>query len=80
MSIIHVRKVPEDLYNDLKELAKAKNRSLSAQIITMLSDALSSEKQRKKQSRLFMEIHNRRFTPPDHAPNSTELLRADRQR
>ncbi len=25
-------------------------------------------------------LYNRRFTPPDHAPNSTELLREDRQR
>jgi plasmid stability protein len=80
MSIIHVRKVPEDLYNDLKDLAKEKNRSLSAQVITILSNAIKIEKQRKEQSRLLLEIHNRRFTPPDHAPNSTELLCEDRQR
>jgi len=40
MAILHVRNVPEDLYNRLKQRAKAQRRSLSAEVISLLEWAL----------------------------------------
>ena len=80
MNTLHVRSVPDDLYNRLQKLANAKNRSLSAQVITMLAQAIESEERRKKQTKALTAIQRRRFTAPKNAPASLELLKEDRVR
>ena len=80
MPILHVRGVPEDLYDRLRQLAQARHRSLSAQVLTMLSDALREEERRQEQSRALAAIRRRRFRPPAGTPTSTDLLREDRCR
>ena len=80
MPTLHVRSVPEDLYNQLRSLAQVKQRSLSAQVVAMLERALEAEAQQQQQARLLDTIHRRRFMPPAAAPDSAELLREDRQR
>jgi len=80
MAILHVRNVPEDLYNRLKRRAKAQRRSLSAEVISLLEWALQ-EAERSPHSTLS-SIRSRRFFDPSAvgAPDSTSLLRQDRQR
>ncbi len=80
MSTLHVRSVPDDLYARVQELARLSSRSLSAQVVTMLYQALEAEEQRRQQGRALLAIRRRRFAPPAGAPASTELLREDRQR
>lgn len=80
MPILHIRSVPEDLYERLQQLAQARRRSLSAQVLTMLSDALEEEERRKEQASVLADIRRRRFHPPAGAPSSTDLLREDRCR
>lgn len=80
MNTLHVRSVPDDLYNRLQKLANAKNRSLSAQVITMLAQAVENEERRKKQTKTLASIQRRRFTAPKNAPASLELLKEDRTR
>jgi plasmid stability protein len=80
MATLHVRSVPEDLYERLQKLAQTQNRSLSAQVITMLYQALQEEETRKRQSKLLADIRRRRFVLPASAPDSVELLREDRRR
>jgi plasmid stability protein len=80
MNILHVRSVPETLYLRLKELAAARNRSLSAQVIEMLSQAVEEEDLRQRQVQILDSIRRRRFKPPESAPSSLELLREDRER
>ncbi len=80
MATLHVRSVPEDLYERLQKLAQTQNRSLSAQVITLLSQALQEEESRKRQSKLLADIRRRRFVLPSNAPDSVELLREDRRR
>jgi hypothetical protein len=36
MNTLHVRSVPDSLYKRIRSLANVKNRSLSAQVITLL--------------------------------------------
>jgi antitoxin FitA len=80
MNTLHVRSVPEELYRRLQLLAKMRNRSLSAQVVEMLSEALDEEEQRLKQKGALASIRRRRFAPPAKSPDSLDLLRQDRQR
>lgn len=80
MPILHVRKVPEDLYRRLEERARAERRSLSAEVITLLDRALERS-QRSPAAVLASIRRRRRFSPGSvGAADSTALLREDRQR
>ena len=80
MSTLHVRSVPEDLYDRVRQLAQLRSRSLGAQVVTMLYEALDEEEQRKDQAGALASIRRRRFAPPKKAASSLNLLRKDRQR
>ncbi len=80
MSTLHVRSIPDDLYTRVQELARTSNRSLSAQVVTMLYQALEDEEHHRQQSQVLQAIRRRRFEPPKGDPNSVDLLREDRHR
>jgi predicted transcriptional regulator len=80
MNTLHVRSVPDDLYQRLQQLAQARNRSLSAQVITMLAQAIEDEERRQKQEKVLASIRRRRFTPAEKSLNSLKMLREDRDR
>lgn len=80
MPTLHARNVPEDLYRRIQKLAEARSRSLSAQVVTTLTQALEDEQNRKVQARTLASIRRRRFSVPGKAPSSVELLRGDRNR
>jgi plasmid stability protein len=80
MPILHVRNVPEDLYERIKQQAAAQNRSLSAQVITLLERAVEGTS--RSQDEILEGISRRRFFRPADAgaPESAALLREDRAR
>ena len=80
MSILHVWNVPETLYERLRRRAEAERRSLSAEVITLLSKALEEEE--KSSQVTLAAIRSRRFFRPADAgaPDSTTMLRQDRER
>jgi antitoxin FitA len=80
MPTLHVRSVPDDLYQEIRKLAEERSRSLSAQVVTMLAQALEDEKSRKTQTGALASIRRRRFSAPKQSPSSLELLREDRRR
>jgi antitoxin FitA len=80
MNTLHVRSIPDDLYERLQRLAKMRNRSLSAQVVEMLSQSLEEEELRLKQTAALTSIRRRRFTPPTKSPTSLEFLHEDRKR
>lgn len=80
MPTLHVRSVPEELYEQLRTLAYAEQRSLSAQVIDLLARAMEEENGRQQQAQLLAAIRRRRYAPPSSAPDSTQLLREDRAR
>ena len=80
MSILHVRNVPHDLYARIKRRALAQRRSLSAEVITLLEWAID-EAEADTASRLLSIRNRRSFNPAAAgAPDSTTLLRQDRER
>ena len=74
MSTLHVRSVPDDLYQKLQQLARSHNRSLSAQVIAMLAQAVE-----ERQGEVLASIHQRRSAPTEK-PHSQKMLREDRDR
>jgi plasmid stability protein len=80
MNTLHVRSVPDDLYLRLQKLALAQSRSLSAQVITLLEQAVEIEERRRQRARALASIQRRRFKAPTKAPSTLELLREDRAR
>ncbi len=48
MPTLQIRNIPEDLYNELRILAKKSHRSLNQQTIFLLSKAIGYEELRKK--------------------------------
>lgn len=80
MNTLHVRSVPDDIYQRIRLMASSKNRSLSAQVITLLAQALDAEERRVEQAKVLNSIQRRRFKAPENAPSSLELLREDRTR
>ena len=78
MPILHVRNVPEELYARLQRRAKAQRRSLGAEVITLLEWAV--EEAERTSETVLMSIRRRRFFDPAAAgaPDSTTLLRQDR--
>ena len=80
MAILHVRNVPEELYARLKRRADSQRRSLSAEAITLLEWAME-EAERTSEDTLASIRRRRSFDPAlAGAPDSTALLRQDRDR
>ena len=80
MAILHVRNVPEELYARLQRRAEIQRRSLSSEVITLLEWAVE-EAERTSEATLASIRQRRHFNPSAAgAPDSTSLLRQDRDR
>ncbi|MBN3883074.1 MAG: Arc family DNA-binding protein [Nostoc sp.] len=88
MATLYVRNLPDDLYAKLQELAASEHRSINAQVITLLEQALKTEAQQiedQKQQNVLKVLEEsrqrRRVNPADFGlPDSTQLIREDRDR
>lgn len=80
MPTLHVRNVPKDLHERIQALAQSRNRSMSAQVLNMLSSAVEEEELRQSRSRILSSVRRRRFTYAQDVPDSATLLREDRER
>ena len=77
MATLHVRNVPDSLYERLRRQAEAENRSLSAELVILLDRALDSSDDPKV---ILDSIRLRRTFEPAvvGAPDSTSVLRVMR--
>jgi plasmid stability protein len=80
MPTLHVRNVPKDLHQRIQALAQSRNRSMSAQVINMLSGAIEEEELRQSRSRILAAVRRRRFAYDQEVADSATLLREDRDR
>lgn len=81
MATLHVRNVPDDLYERIRQRAAAENRSLSAEVVALLEAMVGSSND--DHSELYDRIQRRRRALQQAVgtfPSSTELLREDRSR
>jgi len=80
MPTLHVRNVPKDLHERIHALAQSRNRSMSAQVINMLSSAVEEEELRQSRSRILAGVRRQRFTYARDVPDSAALLSEDSER
>ena len=80
MATLHVRNVPDELYEELRSRAAEHRRSLSAEAIKLLEDALRQSK--RTPAEILAAVRLRRYFEPAAvgAPGSTTLLQEDRGR
>jgi plasmid stability protein len=80
MPTLHVRNVPDDLYDRIRRRARAQNRSVSAEVIALLGRALAGAG--CSQGDVLAGIRRRRAFQPGEAgaPGSMALLREDHAR
>ncbi len=89
MATLHNLDLPDDLYEQLQELAAAKESSIDAQLITLLQNGLSvvqkqkmAEQKQQNVAQLLEESRRRRENRRTDIewPDSTALIREDRDR
>lgn len=80
MPTLHIRNVPELLYEQIRQRAEAHGRSISAEVVDLLTLAIQGERRTARE--VLDEIQGRRSFRPSAvgAPDSTTLLREDRAR
>lgn len=80
MAILHVRGVPDELYERIRKRARTANRSISAEVLWLLERALSGPRTLTLAEAVEEVRHQReRLTLPPGAPDSVELLREGRE-
>lgn len=82
MAILHVRDFPQKLHTRLKQRAADHRRSLSAEVVKLLEWAVREADRSAEVASSLEAIRERRSFEPAKAgaPDSTSLLRADRDR
>lgn len=88
MTTLKAISLPDELYQELQELAQAENDSIESQVVTLLQKALHIKRQQIEAQRrnnvltVLEESRLRREQLPTNIvwPDSTEMIREDRDR
>jgi len=83
MPTLYVENVPEDLYEALRARARARRKSISAEVIDLLQEHVPTPAdlaRRKQLLKLAVKIGSRRPVAPGPFPSAEELQREDRRR
>ena len=82
MATLHVRNVPDKLYRRIHKLAQAENRSVTAEVIKLLSQGVRAREARQGVADVIDRIRRRaqKVELPRGWTDSTDLLREDRSR
>jgi plasmid stability protein len=74
---LHVRNVPDEVVEVLRERAHANGRSLNAELVEVLTEGARVQRERGVITRRLAEIAARVNLPPD-APRPEDFIRQDR--
>lgn len=82
MATLHVRNVPDKLYKRIHKLAQAEKRSVTAEIIQLLSQGVQTREARKGVADVIDRIRQRaqKVELPRGWIDSADLIREDRSR
>lgn len=82
MPTLYVRDFPEDLHRKIKSLADKNRRSVSAEVIVLIDEAIKHEAVLEQRAEILKKIADRRrsYTSPSDAADSLTLLSEDRGR
>jgi plasmid stability protein len=82
MPTLRVENVPEDLYESLRERARANRRSISAETISLLENTLPGAEELQRSAAFYQRIQrlSARKGAVSPGPSAEELVRPDRTR
>ena len=83
MATLYVENIPEDRYAALRAQAKGNQRSIAAEIMSLLQDHVPTEAELKKRRKAIDQLKRLRSLPPltpGPFPSAEELVREDRER
>jgi plasmid stability protein len=82
MATLHVRNVPDKLYKRIHKLAAEENRSVTAEVIRILSQGVEAREARRGVAAAIDRIRQRaqKVKLPRGWTDSAELVREDRRR
>lgn len=83
MATLYVENVPDDLYEALRSRAKARRRSIAAEVVELLKDNIPTEqelKARREWVRRLAELRKKRTGSGRAFPSTEEMIREDRER
>jgi plasmid stability protein len=83
MPTLYVENVPEELYEALRARARARRKSISAEVIELLEENIPTGEElarRKQLLKLAVKISRQRPLGPGPFPSAEEMQREDRRR
>jgi len=80
MPTLNLQDVPLDVYQELKRLAAAHQRTPEGEALALLQEQLRATSAGASQADLLADLKRRSFIPPAGTPDSVDLLREDRER
>jgi len=83
MATLYVENIPDDLYEALRRQAKARRRSIAAEILAMLEENVPTAqelKSRREWVRNLANLRKQKTGSDGRFPNTEEMIRKDRER
>jgi plasmid stability protein len=83
MATLYVENVPEDLYEALRSRAKARRRSIAAEVLALLEENIPTERElkaRREWVHKLGSLRKQRTPKGGPFPSTEEMIRQDRER
>jgi len=83
MATLYVENVPDEVYESLRKRATKERRSISAEVIRLLEERFPTAAELERRREVFRKIDNLPFGKKangESLPDSTEMIREDRER
>jgi plasmid stability protein len=83
MATLYVENIPDDLYEALRSRAKARRRSIAAEVLALLEENVPTADELKSRQELFRQVIRMRKKLPKSKgpfPSAEEMIREDRER
>ena len=83
MATLYVENIPDDLYEALRSRAKARRRSIAAEVLALLEENVPTARElrsRHEWVRKLARLRKRRARSGRAFPSAEEMIREDRER
>jgi plasmid stability protein len=82
MATLYVENIPDDLYEALRERARAGHRSIAAEVLALLEQNIPTEKELRSRREIVQKLIDLRSRkqPKKRFPSTEEMQREDRAR
>jgi len=83
MATLYVENIPDDLYEALRSQAKARRRSIAAEVLALLEENVPTAQALKVREDLFdkiIQLRAKEVAAGRVFPSSEEMIREDRER